>query len=545
MAGPLHLMALGVAATLIAAGPGMAAPIAHAPAGAVRGEAVGDLNVFRGVPYAAAPVGPARWRPPRPAPAWPGVRDATRFGPACFQPVSRPSGSIYADDPPAMSEDCLSLNIWAESRLRKAPVLVWIHGGSLVTGRGSEGIYDGAALAKSGLVVVTINYRLGVLGWLAHPGLSAESSAGVSGNYGLLDQIAALRWVRRNIAAFGGDPNNVTLAGQSAGGISVLYLMTAPAARGLFQKAIAESAPMLTAPELRRKRFGQEPAEAAGEQLAAKLGVSGVAGLRAMDAGAITTAAAQNGFYTSGTVDGVILPRQVVETFDLGEQARVPVLAGFNSGEIRSLRFFAAKPPADAAAYEAEIRQRYGDLAGAFLKLYPASDMADSLLAAPRDLMYGWPAERLVAKQAAIGEPSYLYVFDHGYAQADEAGLHGFHGSELPYIFGSFDRTPPAWPKPPPLGSEIELSKAMTAYWSEFARTGVPSAPGQPVWRPYRDHRAYMDFAETPQPGFHAAPGMYELDEEVVRRRREAGDIAWNWNAGLLSPPTPPASAAR
>ncbi|HEX4198660.1 MAG TPA: carboxylesterase family protein [Caulobacteraceae bacterium] len=533
MAGPLHPTAPG---SSVAPALGTAAPVVQAPAGAVRGEAVGDLYVFRGVPYAAPPVGQARWRPPAPAPAWPGVRDATRFGPACFQPLSRPSGSLYADDPPAMSEDCLSLNIWTRADAHQAPVLVWIHGGSLVTGRGSQGIYDGAALANSGLVVVTINYRLGVLGWLAHPGLSAESGAGVSGNYGLLDQIEALRWVRRNIAAFGGDPENLTLAGESAGGISVLYLMASPAARGLFQKAIAQSAPMLTAPELRRERFGHEPGEAAGSRLAARLSVDGVEGLRALDAGAITDAAAQNGYYASGTVDGVILPRQVVETFDLGEQARVPVLAGFNSGEIRSLRFFAAKPPADAAAYEAEIRRRYGDLAEAFLKLYPATDMAESLLAAPRDLMYGWPAERLVVKQSAIGQPAYLYLFDHGYPEADRADLHAFHGGELPYVFGSFARLAPAWPKPPQRESETELSKAMIAYWSAFARTGAPDAPGLPAWRPYRDDRAYMAFAERPNPGVHLLPGMYELDEEVVRRRREAGDIPWNWNAGLLSP---------
>ena len=523
----------------------LAAPVARAPAGAVRGEAVGDLRIYRGVPYAAAPVGQARWRPPAPAPAWRGVRDATRFGPACFQPTSHPAGSIYADDPPAMSEDCLSLNIWTRRDASKAPVLVWIHGGSLVTGSGSEGLYDGAALARSGLVVVTINYRLGVLGWLAHPGLSAESSAGVSGNYGLLDQIEALRWVKRNIAAFGGDPDNVTIAGQSAGGVSVLYLLASPTARELFQKAIAQSAAALTAPELRRKRFGQEPAEAAGVRLAGKLGVSGVEGLRAMDAATITNAAARYGFYASGTVDGVNLPRQVVDAFDRGEQARVPVLAGFNSGEIRSLRFFAAKPPADAVAYEAKIRKRYGDLAEAFLKLYPATDIGESLLTAPRDLMYGWTAERLVAKQAAVGAPSYFYVFDHGYPEADNAGLHAFHGSEIPYVFGTFDRTPPAWPKIPPLRSEVALSKAMIAYWSEFARTGVPSAPGQPAWPPYRDNRAYMAFAEKPTPGAHLLPGMYELNEELVRRRRLEGDIPWNWNAGLLAPPTPPASVER
>jgi len=214
--------------------------VVDAPGGAVRGEAVGKIRVFRGIPFAMPPVGALRWQPPLQMPKWKGTRDATKFGPACVQPASR-AQSIYTWDLPATSEDCLSLNIWAPTDARKAPVFVWIHGGSLTTGVGSDPLYDGAKFAERGIVVVSINYRMGVLGYLAHPALSAESRRNISGNYGLLDQVEALRWVKRNIAAFGGDASNVTIAGESAGALSVMYLMTSPEARGLFAKAIAEA----------------------------------------------------------------------------------------------------------------------------------------------------------------------------------------------------------------------------------------------------------------------------------------------------------------
>lgn len=515
-------------------------PIVRSPAGAVRGVAQGDLQVFKGIPYAAPPVGAARWKPPAEATVWSGVRDAVRFGPACFQPPPR-VGNIYADPPEAMSEDCLSLNVWTPVKGGKlAPVLVWIHGGSLIGGASSETLYDGAAMARrGGVVVVSINYRLGVLGYLAHPELSAESADHVSGNYGLLDQIEALRWVRKNIAAFGGDPANVTIAGESAGALSVMYLMASPAARGLFHKAIAESAYMISTPDLHEARFGHVPAETAGAAVAAKLGAKDLAALRAMDAETLTSAALMAGFQTFGAVDGKILPRQLVETFDRGEQAPVPILAGFNSGEIRSLRILAPPPPADAATYEARIRERYGDLADDYLKLYPPTDVPESVLMAPRDSLYGWTAERLVAKQTAVGAPGYFYIFDHGYPAAEAAGLHGFHASEIPYVFGTADKTPPAWPKIPDTPAEARLSAAMLDYWTAFARTGAPKASGEAAWRPYGAERAYMAFADAPRPGVHLRPGMYELNEAVVCRRRAQGDIPWNWNVGVVSPPLP------
>lgn len=514
-------------------------PIVDAPAGKVRGAVLGDLHVFKGIPYALPPTGSRRWKPPLPMPAWKETRDATRFGAPCVQPNPR-SVSIYAHELPPTSEDCLFLNIWAPAGARNLPVFVWIHGGALTSGASSEPMYDGAKLANHDVVFVSINYRMGVLGYLAHPALSAESRRKISGNYGLLDQIAALRWIQENIAAFGGDPANVTIAGESAGGLSVMYLMAAPDARGLFAKAIAQSAYMVSAPHLRENPYGGVAAEAIGVWLAGQVGAGDLAALRSMDAQAITNAAAEAKYFPFLTIDGRVLPRQLVDVFDRGEQAKVPLLAGFNSGEIRSLRFLAPPPPESAEAYEAAIRERYADLADAFLELYPASDLAESVLATARDGLYGWTAERLVAKQTAAGAPAFLYFFDHGYPAADANNLHAFHASELPYIFGTADDTPPLWPKIPKTESEQQFADAMTDYWVSFARDGVPSAKGQPRWAPYGTERAYMRFGDVPQAGTHLLPGMYELNEEVVCRRRVQGGIPWNWNYGIVSPPLPP-----
>jgi para-nitrobenzyl esterase len=513
-------------------------PIVKAPAGAVEGQTVGDLRVFKGIPYALPPVGSRRWRPPSPMPRWAGVRKAVNFGPACFQPQNA-GKSIYSWIPVPMSEDCLTLNIWAPTSARNAPVFFWIHGGALTTGSSRDSLYDGTKLAGRGIVVVSLNFRLGVLGWLAHPDLSKESPLGVSGNYALLDLIEGLTWVRHNIGAFGGDPSNVTIAGESSGGLSVMYLMASPPARGLFEKAIAQSAYMITTPELKRAAFGLPSAEDSGVKLAAALHAPDIAAMRAMDAGTLSRAAPAARYAPFGSIDGHLLPRQLVDVFDRGEQAPVPLLAGFNSGEIRSLMVLAPPPAANAAAYEAAIRDRYLDLADEFLRRYPAANMEESILATTRDAMYGWTAERLVRKQKALGLPSYLYLFDHGYPSADGAGLHGFHASELPYVFGTLDGTPPLWPKVPATSQETALSDAMIGYWTSFARTGRPQAEHEPDWPVFGSTGAYMAFEETPQPADHLLPGMYEFNEEVVCRRRAVGDIAWNWNVGLYSPKNP------
>jgi para-nitrobenzyl esterase len=509
------------------------APVVRAPAGAVKGATDGGVRVFRGIPYAQPPVGPLRWKPPVALPAWSGVRPATTFGAACVQPVI-PAG-IYANPPQRMGEDCLTLNIWSSRDAAKAPVIVWIHGGSLVAGYGHEGMYDGARMAAKGAVVVSINYRLGILGYLAHPDLSAEQG-GSSGNYGLADQIAALRWVRENIAAFGGDPANVTIAGESAGALSVLYLMASPAARGLFAKAIAQSAYMVTTPELKVARHGLPSAESAGATVIQALGARDLAAMRAMDAVTLTQSAVAKGYQPWGTVDGRLLTRQLVDTWDRGEQARVPLIAGFNTGEVRSLRILLPPRPADGAAYEATIRSRYLDLAEPFLRLYPARDLAESMLATSRDAMYGWTSGRAVIGQTAIGQPGYLYLFDHRYPAADEAGLHAFHAAEIPYVFGTAASTPPNWPKSPDGVVDRRLSAAMMDYWLSFARTGTPVAAGQPAWPAYGTAANFMTFAQAPRPGTRPMPGVFALHEAAVCRRRAAGDQPWNWNTGVASP---------
>ena len=519
------------------------APTVDAPAGAVRGSMQGNVAVFKGLPYAQPPVGGRRWQPPVPLARWKGVREASAFGPACVQPVSK-TPSVYSPaEPLPMSEDCLTLNVWVPPHAEHAPVFFWIHGGALVTGSSREPTYDGRRLAERGVIVVSINYRLGVLGWLAHPELSAETAQHVSGNYGLLDQVAALQWVHRNIAAFGGDPGKVTIAGESAGALSVLYLMESPLARGLFGKAIAESGYMISMPVLKKAAFGAPSGEAMGQMLQAGLQAPSLAALRAMDAQQLTNAAAGLGFAPFGIVDQYVLPEQMVTAFSAGRQAHVPVLAGFNQGEIRSLKMLAPKAPASAAEYEKTIRQRYGELADSFLRLYPANGYQESILATTRDALYGWTAERLARRQTAVGQPAYLYLFDHGYPAMDDAGLHAFHASELPYVFGTFDGVGPNWPAIPKSPNERALSDAMADYWTSFAISGTPTAHDAPAWPAFGTTRAFMHFAGTPQPESDLMPGMFELNEAVMCRRLATGKVGWNWNVGLAAPELPPSSS--
>ena len=516
-------------------------PIVAAPAGRVRGTVSGDVTAFKGIPYAAPPVGDLRWKPPRDAAGWKGVHEATEFGPACVQPtIPGASHSIYHDETGPMSEDCLSLNIWMPREARNAPVFVWIHGGALVSGTSAFGMYDGTNLARQGAVVVSINYRLGALGFLAHPELSAESPEGISGNYGLMDQIAALRWIEKNISAFGGNPENVTIVGESAGALSVMWLMTAPPARGLFDKAIMQSAYMVSSPALKEAQNGHPSAESLGMWLQHKLEMRDIAEMRGMEASALVNRAAREGFLIWSTVDGTLIPHQIAETFDRGEQARVPIIAGFNSGEIRSLRRLLPEPPVTKDGYERKIRELYGDLADVFLALYPADNIDESMLAATRDALYGWTAERLARKQTAIGQDAYLYLFDHGYPEADKAGLHAFHAAEIPYVFGTIHDTAPNWPRIPRDAGEQALSDAMLQYWVSFARDGTPAAHGQVAWPAYGADTAFMVFDDVPQTGTRLLGPRYALNEAVVCRRRAAGDQPWHWNVGVASPVLPP-----
>lgn len=531
-------------ALILTAGAALAAPVASPTIGidqgALRGVAAADGGVvFKGIPYAEPPVGPNRWRPPVPARGWRGVRDATEFGAGCMQPMQT-AGSIYLDPPPKMSEDCLSLNVWTSKAPRNAPVLVWIHGGSLTFGYSGSPMYDASALAARGVIVVTINYRLGVMGFLAHPELSAESPHGSSGNYGLLDQIEALRWVQRNILAFGGDPANVTIAGESAGAMSVVQLLSSPLARGLFQKAIAESGGMPTLPELKVAAHGLPSNESVGLGLAKAVKADGAAALRAMDAETLTKAAYAAKFPVSVSVDGWVQTRQTVETFDRGEQARVPTLAGFNRNEIKSL--FMPPVPPDAKTYVAAIRARYGDLADDYLSLYPASDLEGSALKAMRDTTFGWGMERLAAKQSAVGEPAYLYFFDHSYPAAEARGLGAFHAVEVPYVFGRIGKAMPgAWPAATDTLPEKRLSAAVIAYWTNFVRDGSPGAVDGVEWPRFGKKVRYLAFKDGPVAGGgDPLQGGYALQEEAMCRRRAVGDQPWITNTGPSASPLPP-----
>jgi para-nitrobenzyl esterase len=451
-----------------------------------------------------------------------------------------PSPSLYFDPPEAISEDCLTLNIWAPEDAEGAPVIVWIHGGSLRIGGSAEPMYDGASFAERGIVFVSINYRLGVLGWLAHPELSVESPHHASGNYGLLDQIAALRWVQGNIASFGGDPANVTIMGESAGALSVTYLLTSPLARDLFHKAIAQSTNTRAVPALTRTVYGLTPAEEVGTEIAAAVGAGDLATLRSMDAEMLTIAALMARFRPEGTIDGWSLTEQVVETFDAGRQAQVPLLTGFNDGENRAGLIPLPPAPADAASYEAEIARRYGDLAPEFLRLYPSSDIGESMMATLRDAVFGWASEYLVDRHSAVGLPAYIYLFDHCDPAARAQEICAFHASELPYVFGQVGRDaslPPNWPRPEG-AEEAALSSAMMDYWVSFARTGVPSSDGWADWPAYSPDQAYMRFAGEPIAGSDPLSGMFEMQEALVSRRRE-NDQQWFINVGVIAPVAP------
>jgi para-nitrobenzyl esterase len=458
----------------------------------VAGQAVGEegaVRVYRGIPYAAPPVGELRWRPPQPSERWHGVLQATEFGAPCTQ-LGRP------DRPPmpGQSEDCLFLNVWtaAETAEARRPVMVWIHGGGLNNGTAR---IDGEAFARSGVVLVAISYRLNVFGFLAHPELSAESGHGVSGNYGFLDQLAALEWVRDNIAAFGGDPQNVTVFGESAGGTSVHVLLASPLSEGLFHRAISESA-WITPSIFSRLRTsdGTTSAEAVGER-AAELFVSAepgdvLAALRAMPAEELRDAVLEHRRALTSeepahrsrsapfpvAVDDVLLPAYPVEVFRAGRQIDVPVIVGFNADEgsayVRTQGFSSLE------AYRAARRGVFGERADRVLELYPASDVDEMRLAVKEfvtDTWYAHGARIMMRGMARVPSKAFMFHFTRPSPVRPELGAH--HAAEIPYVFNMLEDRSPKYGE-----ADRELAHAMHAYWVNFARTGNPNGEGLPAW---------------------------------------------------------------
>lgn len=513
-------------------------PVVMVEQGRLAGLHEGAINVYRGIPYAAPPIGDLRWKPPQKVMPWQDVHDAGAFGPSCIQPPVPPT-SVYYDPPDTSSEDCLSLNVWAPDDAVKAPVIVWIHGGSLRIGGSAQPMYDATAYAERGVVFVSINYRLGVLGWLAHPELIAEDPDNLSGNYGLQDQIAALEWVRDNISTFGGDPENVTIMGESAGALSVTYLLVSPPAEGLFNKAIIESTNTRNFPVLGKAKYEEPAAEEIGADLFSKLELASLADARNADAQDLMNRATfVGGFSPQGTVDGKLIPTQLNEAFDSGAFAQVPVLAGFNSGEGRTYRALQPPVPASAAEYEAAIRARHGEETSEFLQVYPSDNILESMLALARDNVFGWSTERIVRSADAAGQPAYLYVFDYCYPAMREQDLCAFHASEVPFVFGTVADDavyPPAWPKPPK-DDAVPLSETLVDYWASFAATGQPVSASGPAWPAYGDSESYLRIDQEPEVSQNAFPGMFELHERHYAEQREQGE-GWYLKLGLWADP--------
>ena len=505
-------------------------------AGLVSGAAssVAGVRQYLGIPYAAPPVGPNRWKAPQPTPKWDGVKAATEFGLPCIQP--KVFGDI--DFGERISEDCLYVNVWtnATSATAKLPVMVWIHGGGFVAGAGSEPRQDGSRLAAKGVVVVSMNYRLGLMGFLAHPELTKEAPYKAAGNYGILDQVASLQWVQKNVAAFGGDPGNVTIFGESAGSFAVSMLMASPLAKGLFHKAIGESGASFPAgPQPPLGGATLAAAEAEGQKFAASLNATSLDALRAKT---VKELMGTPPFRFSPIVDGYLLPAPVAEIFAKGQQHKVPLLAGWNEDEIRSSVTLRPQKPT-AESHKADVAKRFGASADAFTKAYAASTDAEAIeaaaaLASDSFISYGtW--KWLEVHRATSGQKTYRYLFDRdipieaGRTQngaavtAKDVGAR--HAGEIEYVFGQLETVKGVTWAP----EDRALANAMMEYWSSFAKTGAPKAAGQPAW-----------------PAFDKAGGPVMVLGDTVRVAPEAHRDRYEaFDAYVSAAPAPAAAPSR
>lgn len=487
------LKTLVLAATTLAFAMSAQARAADAPytaqvqSGALKGALDGDVAGFKGIPYAAPPVGPLRWRAPQAPAAWSGVRDADKYGAICTQKFDGKDNGVGALP---MSEDCLTLNVWSpvSGPSKNLPVMVWIHGGGFVNGSGTAALYDGSNLARQGVVVVTINYRLGRFGFFAHPALTRENPDGPLVNFGIMDQIAALKWVKANIAAFGGDPADVTIFGESAGGIAINNLMVSPAAQGLFVRAIVESGAGRNE-SLRMREpnaVGSESAEAQGVAFAKALGVTSddPAALRALTAEQIVAQPDFSPFNGGVTIDGKIVTMDVDEGFTRGAEAKVPYIIGSNGLEFpipakqldASLTAMLRVSPERRAKLEAA----YGD----------KTAFEQNIVS---DIIFTEPARHLAALHAKNGQPTWLYRFT-AMSPAIRGVLHGApHASERQYVFKTLKTSP--WPTG---GNDQAVADVMSAYWVSFARTGNPNGDWVPPTKGF-DRPNWPTYGNAPE----------------------------------------------
>ena len=490
--------------------------------GLISGTTADAVTSYKGIPFAAPPVGELRWKAPQPVVAWEGVRQCSDFGPECPQ-APYPQMSLYYSPPKKQSEDCLYLNVWTGAKAgEKRPVMVWIHGGALTRGSGATPTYDGTAFAKKGVILVTINYRLGPLGYLAHSELTAESPNHASGNYGVLDQIAALKWVRKNIAAFGGDPGRVTIFGESAGSWSVNVLVASPLAKGLFHRAIGESGgqfgPMTY---LKEDRDKMPSAEKIGAAFAKAAGADSIKALRAVPAEKIVEVSNNDAegrkFRSQPNVDGWVLPDEIRNIFARGKQNDVPVIVGSNANEMTSLTTPAALPKT-MEEYRKRVEAQYGEAAKEFDAVYPVKTEADitaAYLGILRDVTFTLPM-RTWARAVATGRSkAYLYFFSHAPPNPNSKYLGAYHAGEIAYVFNNLNRQNAAMTE-----ADAKLSEMMMSYWVNFATTGDPNGKGLLKWTPYnRDAEAYMDFGDSVQVRNHLLKEQLDFLEQLQRRR--------------------------
>jgi para-nitrobenzyl esterase len=484
--------------------------------GLLEGTAEDGLMVYRGVPFAAPPVGELRWRAPEPAARWTGVRKADTFGRACLQ-VNQAIASL-----PAPSEDCLYLNVWTPATRadEHLAVMVWIHGGGFTAGAPPERLYHGETIAKKGVVVVTLAYRLGVFGFLAHPALSAESDTHTSGNYGLLDMIAALQWVKKNIAAFGGDPGRVTIFGESAGGIAVSQLCASPLAKGLFQAAISQSGgsfgPVREGGGPGENMQPLAVAEKAGAAWSSKAGAVSLADLRKIAGERLLESARGQRGIAWPITDGRVIPDDQYKLYAAGHYNDVPVLAGYNSDEGASFGNVTSHD-----TYITTVQQRYGRFADKLLAAYPWGESAARKTARDltRDTTFGWHTWTWARLQEKTGKSNaYLYYFDQHAEYPADSPRFGFgspHAAEMAYVFGHFLNRQPT-------PEDRTLSDTMITYWTNFAKKHDPGAAGLPVWPAYHDAAPRMMYlVGSPQPGpLVSTEGLKVLDDYFAWRRQ-------------------------
>jgi len=485
--------------------------------GQISGTAANGVRVFKGIPFAAPPVGELRWKAPQPVVAWQGVRAADAFGASCMQ-EPYPAGSPYASsgvtaaDPP--KEDCLYLNVWtAAAAGEKKPVMVWIHGGAWTRGAGSSPTYDGAALAKKGVVVVTTNYRLGVFGFLAHPELTAESPQHASGNYAILDHVAALKWVQKNIAAFGGDPTRVTIFGESAGSWSVNALQASPLARGLFHRAIGESGGLFVGLQLRTPTLKEM--EEGGVRFARDGG--GYDSLKALRAApAERLIAIHAGRTSEANIDGYVLPDSARNLFGQKAHNNVPVLVGSNANEMTTLSS-PAQYPKTLEAYRQRVEGQYGAAVKDYDAVYPVRSEADitpALQAVGRDTTFTLEMRWWARLVTAAGRPAFLYQFTR-VPPGPNPAWGAYHASEIQYAFNNVGSRPWA------TDVDRRLADQMSSYWVNFATTGDPNGKGLPKWTPYdATGEPYLELGDAPQTKHHLLKAQLDFLEGFQQRRQ-------------------------